>query len=65
MSQPKASTSKQKLGQKEWVEGARDLAHGFSQITVALQEIERGNQAGARQEAIAARKTIKTADLLG
>jgi hypothetical protein len=65
VSEATALTAKQKLGQKEWVGGVRELANGFSQFAVELKDIERGDKTAAKQEAIIAKKTIQQGDALG
>jgi hypothetical protein len=55
----------QRAGQKDWVDGARELAHGFEQLTVALRDVERGDKTAAKREAVTAIKTIKAGDTLG
>ncbi len=60
-----ATTPKQKVGQKEWVAGVRELARGFSQLTVALKDIEHGNKIAAKAQALTAARTIVKAEALG
>lgn len=59
------STAAGKAGKRDWVKGVRDLAHGFSQLTTALKDIEHGNKSAAQTRAAAALKTIANANALG
>ena len=65
VSKATASTAKQRAGQKDWVDGVRDLGRGFSQLVGALKDIEHGNMSAAKTAALAAQKTIATAEKLG
>jgi len=60
-----ASTAQGKAGKSNWVNGARGLAHGFSQLVIALKDDEHGNKSAGQTEAAAALKTIANADALG
>jgi dihydroxyacetone kinase-like predicted kinase len=65
VSRASTSSAMQRAGQKDWVDGARELAHGFEQLTVALRDVERGDKTAAKREAVTAIKTIKAGDTLG
>jgi hypothetical protein len=60
-----ASTPNGIAGEKNWVTGVRELAHGFSQLATALKDEQGGNKAAAKREVRAAVKTINAGDALG
>jgi hypothetical protein len=50
----KASSPTGIAGEKNWVAGVRELAHGFSQLATALKDEQHGNKPAAKKEARAA-----------
>lgn len=45
-----ASTAKGKTGQKDWVDGVRDIAKGFGDVVTAIKDDENGDKAAAKRE---------------
>ena len=65
VSKATATTTKQRAGQKDWVTGVRDLSHGFSQLVTALKDVEHGNQAAGKKEALAAQRSLNKGNTVG
>jgi hypothetical protein len=65
VSRASASGVRQKLGQREWVDGVRDLARGIGQLDVALEDIIHGRNATGRSELLRAKRTLAVANAVG
>jgi len=65
VSRASAVGTRQKLGQRDWVEGVRDLARGIGQLDVALEDIIHGRNAAGRSELLRAKRTLAIANAVG
>jgi hypothetical protein len=65
VSRASASGARQKLGQRDWVDGVRDLARGIGQLDVALEDIIHGRNAAGKAELLRAKRTLAVANALG
>lgn len=60
-----AKGATQKQGQKDWVEGVREVAHGIGLLDTALTDAVDGKDAAAKAEAIKAQKALNAGDVVG
>lgn len=65
VSQASTKGSKQKQGQKDWVGGVREVAHGIGLLDTALQDAVNGKAAAAKAELVKAEKALNAGDALG
>jgi len=65
VSKASATGSEQRQGQKDWVGGVRELAHGVGLLDVALKDAVDGNKTAAKTELIKAEKALTAANALG
>jgi len=65
VSRASAIGARQKLGQRDWVDGVRDLARGIGQFDVALEDIIHGRNAAGKSELLRAKRTLAVANALG
>jgi len=65
VSKASATGAKQKQGQKDWVDGVRELAQGIGMLDAALADAVKGNKAAAKSALTKAQKELVAGNNLG
>jgi len=60
-----AKGATQKQGQKDWVEGVREVAHGIGLLDTALTDAVHGKGSAAKAELVKAEKALNAGDAIG
>jgi hypothetical protein len=60
-----ATGSRQKQGQKDWVNGVRDIAQGLGTLNVALEDAIHGRATAAKTAELKAENKVEAGDALG
>lgn len=65
VSQASANGSEQNQGQKDWVGGVSEVAHGIGLLDTALQDAVDGTAAAAKAGLVKPEKALNAGDALG
>jgi len=59
------SSAQQKQGQRDWVDGVREVARGIGQFDTGIRDLIAGNKAAAKRELRKAERTVKAGNAIG